>query len=312
MPLRETGTARTLLCIVLRPEAIQIAFVGANHQPAGGDGRRSEDRAAGLELPAGLACGKVQGVQQPLASADEHPIAVTLLEYRTLAKLKGTYVDALPRLVDPASGRVHTSFHPTGAATGRLSSSDPNLQNIPARTEAGRRIREAFVPEEGFVFLASDYSQVELRVLAHLTGAPELIAAFRAGEDIHRHTAARVFDVLPDLVTDDMRRRAKAVNFGVLYGMSETRLARTCASAPSPIHTAHVAPLMALPVTSASVPALVMAMPVFSGPTMMLISINWIKRCTSTPFRLVRFSVIYEVLSICNKINCAVYCCCYC
>ena len=158
--------------------------------------------------------------------AAEHPIAVTLLEYRTLAKLKGTYVDALPRLVDPASGRVHTSFHPTGAATGRLSSSDPNLQNIPARTEAGRRIREAFVPEEGFVFLASDYSQVELRVLAHLTGDPELIAAFLAGEDIHRHTAARVFDVHPDLVTDEMRRRAKAVNFGVLYGMSETRLAR--------------------------------------------------------------------------------------
>jgi DNA polymerase-1 len=158
--------------------------------------------------------------------AAEHPIAVTLLEYRTLAKLKGTYVDALPRLVDPASGRVHTSFHPTGAATGRLSSSDPNLQNIPARTEAGRRIREAFVPEDGFVFLASDYSQVELRVLAHLTGDPELTAAFRAGEDIHRHTAARVFDVHPELVTDEMRRRAKAVNFGILYGMSETRLAR--------------------------------------------------------------------------------------
>jgi DNA polymerase-1 len=158
--------------------------------------------------------------------ADEHPIAGRLLEYRTLSKLKGTYVDALPRLVNPASGRVHTSFHPTGAATGRLSSSDPNLQNIPARTEAGRRIRAAFVPEDGYVFLASDYSQVELRVLAHLTGDPELTAAFRAGEDIHRHTAARVFDVLPDLVTDEMRRRAKAVNFGVLYGMSETRLAR--------------------------------------------------------------------------------------
>ena len=157
---------------------------------------------------------------------DEHPIAGRLLEYRELTKLKGTYVDALPRLVRADTGRVHTSYHPTGAATGRLSSSDPNLQNIPVRKEAGRRIREAFIPEDGFVFLASDYSQIELRVLAHMSGDPELIAAFRAGEDIHRHTAARVFGVLPDLVTDGMRRRAKAVNFGMLYGMSAMRLAR--------------------------------------------------------------------------------------
>jgi DNA polymerase-1 len=135
-------------------------------------------------------------------------------------------VDALPRLVHPETGRIHTSYHPTGAATGRLSSSDPNLQNIPVRSETGRRIREAFVPDEGYVFLASDYSQVELRVLAHLTDDSGLVAAFRAGEDIHRHTASKVFNVLPDLVTDPMRRRAKAVNFGLLYGMSEMRLAR--------------------------------------------------------------------------------------
>jgi DNA polymerase I len=158
--------------------------------------------------------------------AGEHEIARRILEYRELAKLKGTYVDALPQLVHPETGRVHTSYHPTGAATGRLSSSDPNLQNIPARTPAGLRIRSAFVPEKGFVFLASDYSQVELRVLAHLSGDPELIAAFRAGEDIHRLTAARIFGVAWELVTDEMRRRAKAVNFGVLYGMSEGRLAR--------------------------------------------------------------------------------------
>ena len=158
--------------------------------------------------------------------ADDHPIAGKVLEYRELAKLKGTYVDALPALIDPADGRVHTSFHPTGAATGRLSSSDPNLQNIPVRTEAGRRIRAAFVPEPGWVFLASDYSQVELRVLAHLCGDPELTAAFRAGEDVHRVTAARVSGVPLEAVTGDMRQRAKVVNFGVLYGMSETRLAR--------------------------------------------------------------------------------------
>ncbi|HEX5042364.1 MAG TPA: DNA polymerase I, partial [Candidatus Polarisedimenticolaceae bacterium] len=158
--------------------------------------------------------------------AEEHPIAGKILEYRELAKLKGTYVDALPALIDPVDGRVHTSYHPTGAATGRLSSSDPNLQNIPVRTEAGRRIRAAFVPEPGYVFLASDYSQVELRVLAHLCQDPELIAAFRAGEDVHRVTAARVSGVALDAVTADMRQRAKVVNFGVLYGMSETRLAR--------------------------------------------------------------------------------------
>jgi len=158
--------------------------------------------------------------------AEEHEIARRLLSYRELAKLKGTYVDTLPLLVNPETGRVHTSYHPTGAATGRLSSSDPNLQNIPARTAIGLRIREAFVPEDGWVFLASDYSQVELRVLAHLCGDAELQAAFRAGEDVHRVTAAKVFGVSLADVGDDMRRRAKAVNFGILYGMSETRLAR--------------------------------------------------------------------------------------
>ncbi len=158
--------------------------------------------------------------------AEDHEIARRLLAYRELAKLKGTYVDTLPALVNPETGRVHTSYHPTGAATGRLSSSDPNLQNIPARTAIGLRIRSAFVPEDGWVFLASDYSQVELRVLAHLCGDVELQAAFRAGEDIHRVTAAKVFGVDPALVTDTMRRRAKAINFGILYGMSEVRLAR--------------------------------------------------------------------------------------
>ncbi len=158
--------------------------------------------------------------------AGQHEIAKRLLSYRELAKLKGTYVATLPQLVNPDTGRVHTSYHPTGAATGRLSSSDPNLQNIPARSQVGLRIRSAFVPESGFAFLASDYSQVELRVLAHLCGDPELQAAFRAGEDIHRVTAAKVFGVDPADVSGDMRRRAKAVNFGILYGMSEARLAR--------------------------------------------------------------------------------------
>lgn len=158
--------------------------------------------------------------------AADHAIAREILEYRETAKLKSTYVDSLPRLVHPETGRVHTSYNPTGAATGRLSSSDPNLQNIPTRTEAGRRIRAAFVADDGFVLLASDYSQIELRVLAHMCADEALIAAFQSGDDIHRYTAAKVFGVLPGLVTGAMRTRAKAVNFGILYGMSETRLAR--------------------------------------------------------------------------------------
>jgi len=142
-----------------------------------------------------------------------------VLEYRELQKLKSTYVDALPALVNPDTGRIHPSYNQTVAATGRLSSSNPNIQNIPIRTDLGRQVRRAFVPEEGRLFLAADYSQVELRVLAHLSGDPRLIEAFRRGEDIHRSTAAEVFGVEPGEVTSEQRARAKAVNFGVLYGM---------------------------------------------------------------------------------------------
>ncbi len=156
----------------------------------------------------------------------QHPLPAKVLEFRELAKLKGTYVDALPRLVDPADGRIHTRFHQLGAATGRLSSSDPNLQNIPVRTGIGREIRRAFVPEPGWRFLSADYSQMELRILAHLAEDEELVAAFRRGLDIHRHTAALVAGIPYERVTDELRSRAKAVNFGIIYGMSEFRLAR--------------------------------------------------------------------------------------
>ncbi len=158
--------------------------------------------------------------------AEEHELPRLLLEYRSLQKLKSTYVDALPRLVNPETGRVHTSFNQAVAATGRLSSSDPNLQNIPIRTERGRQIRRAFIPADGCLLVSADYSQIELRVLAHLCGDPALVEAFRAGEDVHRRTAAEVFGVMTDLVSDEMRRRAKAVNFGILYGMGPQRLAR--------------------------------------------------------------------------------------
>ncbi|MDP8224102.1 MAG: DNA polymerase I [Candidatus Lernaella stagnicola] len=158
-----------------------------------------------------------------------HEVPRLMLEYRSLAKLKGTYVDALPRLVHPVTGRIHTSFNQTIAATGRLSSSNPNLQNIPIRTEEGRRIREGFIPAPGKVLLAADYSQVELRLAAHLSGDETMIAAFHSGEDIHRRTAAEILGVMPGLVSPQERAMAKTVNFGVLYGMSAFRLAHDLA-----------------------------------------------------------------------------------
>ena len=152
--------------------------------------------------------------------APAHPIAAKILEYRELTKLKGTYVDALPAQIDEQTGRLHTTFNPTGSATGRLSSSNPNLQNIPIRTEAGRLIRAAFIAPEGSKLLAADYSQIELRVLAHMSGDKTLQGAFRNGEDIHTRTAAEVFGVPPMMVGAEERRRAKAVNFGIVYGLS--------------------------------------------------------------------------------------------
>ncbi len=159
------------------------------------------------------------------ALALEHPIAGLVLEYRQLSKLKGTYVDALPMLIQSDTGRLHTTFNQTGAATGRLSSSNPNLQNIPIRTELGREIRAAFVPREGWKLVVADYSQIELRLLAHMSGDPVLVDAFRRGEDIHTRTAAEVFRVSPLFVTPDMRRNAKTVNFGIVYGQTPFGLA---------------------------------------------------------------------------------------
>ena len=157
--------------------------------------------------------------------APEHAIVRQVLEYRQLTKLKGTYADALPQLIEPATGRLHTSFSQTGAATGRLSSSNPNLQNIPIRTELGREIRAAFVPREGWKLVVADYSQIELRLLAHMSEDPVLVDAFRNGEDIHTRTAAEVLGVPPMLVTKEARNAAKAVNFGIVYGISGFGLA---------------------------------------------------------------------------------------
>ncbi len=157
--------------------------------------------------------------------AAEHEIVRKVLEYRQVSKLKGTYVDALPALIDPATGRLHTSFNQMGAATGRLSSSNPNLQNIPVKTELGREIRAAFIPRDGWKLLVADYSQIELRLLAHMSKDPVLIDAFRRGEDIHTRTAAEVMGVPPMLVSRQDRNNAKAVNFGIVYGISAFGLA---------------------------------------------------------------------------------------
>ncbi|WP_313457840.1 DNA polymerase I [Stenotrophomonas sp.] len=160
------------------------------------------------------------------AIADQHELPRVILEYRGLAKLRSTYTDKLPEMVNPVTGRVHTSYHQAGAATGRLSSSDPNLQNIPIRTDDGRRIRRAFVAPPGHKLLACDYSQIELRIMAHLSEDPGLVRAFEQGVDVHRATAAEVFSRSLDEVTPNERRAAKAINFGLMYGMSAFGLAK--------------------------------------------------------------------------------------
>ncbi|MCC7279759.1 MAG: DNA polymerase I, partial [Chromatiaceae bacterium] len=166
-----------------------------------------------------------ESVLQQLADAG-HELPRIILEHRGLAKLKSTYTDKLPQMVSPVTGRVHTSYHQAVAATGRLSSSDPNLQNIPIRSEDGRRIRLAFIADPGCKLVAADYSQIELRIMAHLSGDERLLAAFAAGLDIHSATAAEVWGLAPDQVGADQRRSAKAINFGLIYGMSAFGLAR--------------------------------------------------------------------------------------
>jgi len=167
------------------------------------------------------------------ALAEEYPIARKVLDYRQLTKLKSTYVDALPALINPATGRLHTTFGQTGTATGRLSSANPNLQNIPIRTELGRGIRAAFTAEPGHVLLTADYSQIELRLLAHFSRDPLLVEAYRRGDDIHTLTASQVFGVPPLMVTPDHRRQAKVVNFGIVYGLSAFGLSQQLGITPA-------------------------------------------------------------------------------
>ncbi len=160
-----------------------------------------------------------------LSLSSHHPLPSLVLEHRSLTKLKTTYLDVLPQMVNPRTGRLHTSFNQIVTATGRLSSSDPNLQNIPIKGEEGKRIREAFVPRDGWVFISADYSQIELRILAHMSGDEKLCEAFIRDEDIHRSTAAEIFSIRPDEVNQDMRRKAKMINYGIIYGISPHGLA---------------------------------------------------------------------------------------
>jgi DNA polymerase-1 len=164
--------------------------------------------------------------------AEQHELPRLVLEYRQLAKFKSTYIDVIPKLIDPKTGRLHTSFHQAAASTGRLSSSNPNLQNIPVRADLGRKIRGAFIPEEGWYFVSADYSQVELRILAHLSADERLAEAFAAGEDIHRRTAAAVLGLRIEEVTRAQRDRAKAVNFGIVYGQTPFGLAQQLGISP--------------------------------------------------------------------------------
>ncbi|TDJ63763.1 MAG: DNA polymerase I [Proteobacteria bacterium] len=181
----------------------------------------------GLPVKAKTPTGQPSTAEAVLAElADDYPLPKLILEYRGLSKLKSTYTDKLPLEISPVTGRIHTSYHQAVAATGRLSSSDPNLQNIPIRTAEGRRIRRAFIAPPGRVLIAADYSQIELRIMAHLSQDSRLLESFRTGRDVHRATAAEILGIAPDVISNEQRRAAKAVNFGLIYGMSAFGLAR--------------------------------------------------------------------------------------
>jgi DNA polymerase-1 len=181
-----------------------------------------------LQAPVRRGRGRVRSTAADILEdlAAQHPLPAKVIEYREVAKLKSTYVDSLPKLIHRETGRLHTSFSQTGTATGRLSSSDPNLQNIPIRTELGRQIRATFVAEPGRILLGADYSQIELRVMAHFSNDPVLLEAFRTGQDIHERTAQEVFGVGPMAQTAEHRRASKAINYGIIYGLSPFGLAQ--------------------------------------------------------------------------------------
>ena len=184
------------------------------------------DRLKLMEKPKKTKTGQYVTSEEVLESLrGKHDIVGKILEHRGLKKLLGTYIEALPQLINPRTGRIHTSFNQAVTATGRLSSSNPNLQNIPIRDEDGKEIRKAFIPDDGCEFFSADYSQIELRIMAHLSEDPNMIEAFVEGDDIHAATAAKIYKIGIDEVTSDMRRKAKTANFGIIYGISVFGLA---------------------------------------------------------------------------------------
>jgi DNA polymerase-1 len=236
----DTAVLATMSSELERESAVKAKEI---YEIAGSEFNISSPRQLGdvlfnrLNLPKPVKYGKGRTISTAVdvleALAEEFPIARKVLDYRQLTKLKSTYVDALPALINPATGRLHTTFGQTGTATGRLSSANPNLQNIPIRTELGRGIRAAFIAEPGHVLLTADYSQIELRLLAHFSRDPLLVEAYRRGDDIHTLTASQVFGVPPLMVTPDHRRQAKVVNFGIVYGLSAFGLSQQLGIEPA-------------------------------------------------------------------------------
>ncbi|HCO68130.1 MAG TPA: DNA polymerase I, partial [Dysgonomonas sp.] len=188
------------------------------------------DRLKIVDKPKKTKTGQYTTSEETLESLrDFHPVVGKILDYRGLKKLLSTYIDALPQLINPVDGKVHTSYNQTITSTGRLSSSNPNLQNIPIRDEQGKEIRKAFIPDDGCTFLSADYSQIELRIMAHLSQDPNMIEAFNSDQDIHAATAAKIYKIPIEQVTGDMRRKAKTANFGIIYGISVFGLAERLA-----------------------------------------------------------------------------------
>jgi len=224
--LKQSSELLTNDLIKLEQEIYELANFRFNISSAKQVGEVLFERLQIVDKPKKTKTGQYSTGEEVLESLKgKHPIVDKILEYRGLKKLLNTYIDALPTLINPKTGKIHTSFNQTVTATGRLSSSNPNLQNIPVRDEQGKEIRKAFIPEPGCLFLAADYSQIELRIMAHLSKDPAMIEAFLSGEDIHAATASKIFKVPLEMVTNEMRRKAKTANFGIIYGISVFGLA---------------------------------------------------------------------------------------
>ncbi len=224
--LKEYSVQLTEKLLVIEQEIKHLAGVDFNINSAKQVGEVLFERLRIVEKAKKTKSGQYTTGEEVLESLkDKHPIVAKILEYRGLRKLLSTYIDALPQLIHPQTGKIHTSYNQTVTATGRLSSVNPNLQNIPIKDEEGREIRRSFIVDEGFTFLSADYSQIELRIMAHLSQDPSMIEAFTHNQDIHAATAAKIYKVDIQNVTSDMRRKAKTANFGIIYGISVFGLA---------------------------------------------------------------------------------------